>query len=59
MMRELGGGNYKHIKREANEVAHKMAHSMTNWEERQVWLDRPPVFIVDQIKLDDVAATSD
>ncbi|CAI0465151.1 unnamed protein product [Linum tenue] len=48
-------GAISHIRREANQAAHIMAHSKTNWEMREVWLDRAPVFLLDQLRLDDVA----
>ncbi|CAI0390384.1 unnamed protein product [Linum tenue] len=51
-------GSFSHTYKEANEAAHIMAHARTRWDERIVWLDRPPIYLVDRIKLDDVAANS-
>ncbi|CAI0465370.1 unnamed protein product [Linum tenue] len=44
----------RHVRRQANNAAHIMAHSETRWDCREVWLDRPPVFLVGQLRLDDV-----
>ncbi|CAI0449047.1 unnamed protein product [Linum tenue] len=44
----------EHVRRTANNAAHIMAHSETHWECREVWIDRPPIFLVDQLLLDDV-----
>ncbi|CAL1389644.1 unnamed protein product [Linum trigynum] len=51
-------GSFSHVYREANEAAHILAHARTRWDERVVWLDRPPICIVDQVSMDNVAADS-
>ncbi|CAI0393623.1 unnamed protein product [Linum tenue] len=55
-LRDTGSENDRisHVKRMANNSAHIMAHSKTNWESREVWIDRPPIFLVDQLVLDNV-----
>ncbi|CAI0417654.1 unnamed protein product [Linum tenue] len=58
LLRETGNGAWQYAPREGNMAAHLMAHVKTRWTEREVWYDRPPLIIVDQIELDDVAATS-
>ncbi|CAL1394077.1 unnamed protein product [Linum trigynum] len=50
----IAEGTISHVRREANQAAHIMAHSKTNWETREVWLDRAPVYLLDQLRLDDV-----
>ncbi|CAI0453651.1 unnamed protein product [Linum tenue] len=54
-----GQGGWKHISREANEAAHLMAHTETRWNERVVWVDQPPVFLIDQLLQDNVTASID
>ncbi|CAI0474306.1 unnamed protein product [Linum tenue] len=57
--RSLGrndGANWRHIPREANGAAHMITRNYTRLDERMVWLDEPPVCLLDQLKLDDVAA---
>ncbi|CAI0399470.1 unnamed protein product [Linum tenue] len=49
LLEETGRGEWKHICREANEAAHVMAHAYTGWNERVVWVDRPPNFLLDQL----------
>ncbi|CAL1368219.1 unnamed protein product [Linum trigynum] len=59
LMEEIGGGEWRHVSRMANEAAHKMAHVNTRWNEAEVWFDRPPMCLLDQLKLDDVTVSSD
>ncbi|CAI0467360.1 unnamed protein product [Linum tenue] len=59
----LGGeamieGCIRHVRRGANNAAHIMTHSKTHWDSREVWLERPPIYLVDQLKLDDVTSIS-
>ncbi|CAI0381072.1 unnamed protein product [Linum tenue] len=55
-LRDTGSENDRisHVKRTTNSAAHIMAHSKTNWESREVWIDRLPIFLVDQLVLDNV-----
>ncbi|CAL1369231.1 unnamed protein product [Linum trigynum] len=46
---QQGNGSCRHIPREATGAAHIMARALTNWGERIVWLDRPPVCLIDQL----------
>ncbi|CAI0546106.1 unnamed protein product [Linum tenue] len=48
------GGIISHVRRETNNAAHIMAHSESRWDMREVWLDRAPIFLLDQLRLDDV-----
>ncbi|CAI0412829.1 unnamed protein product, partial [Linum tenue] len=59
LLRETGNGTWQYVPREGNMAAHIMAHTETRWNEREVWLDRPPMILVDQLILDNVAVTSD
>ncbi|CAI0428531.1 unnamed protein product [Linum tenue] len=56
MLRETGHSSWRYWSREGNKAAHIMSHSETRWNESMVWLDRPPIFLVDQILLDNVTA---
>ncbi|CAI0392555.1 unnamed protein product [Linum tenue] len=51
-------GRVQHTRRNANKAAHIMAHMDTRWDETEVWFDRPPISILDLLKLDDVRLTS-
>ncbi|CAI0436937.1 unnamed protein product [Linum tenue] len=55
LLQETSSGrvDIMHARREANNAAHIMAHSETRWDSREVWIDRPPIFLVDQLILDD------
>ncbi|CAI0424981.1 unnamed protein product [Linum tenue] len=50
-------GFVRHVPREAIGAAHVMAHSETRWDLAEVWFDRPLVFLLDKLKLDDVLAS--
>ncbi|CAI0422062.1 unnamed protein product [Linum tenue] len=54
LLDSIPGGSIEHVSRKANEAAHIMAHSETRWNMAEVWFDRPPIFLVDQLRLDDV-----
>ncbi|CAI0404812.1 unnamed protein product [Linum tenue] len=56
---EIGGGEIKHVYRTANAAAHIMAHVKTRWDEVEVWIDRPPMVLLDQLELDNVMASHD
>ncbi|CAI0445712.1 unnamed protein product [Linum tenue] len=58
-MKMTGNGSWQHCPRSGNVAAHMLAHSKMRWNEREVWIDRPPVFIIDQLQLDCVTASSD
>ncbi|CAL1360124.1 unnamed protein product [Linum trigynum] len=49
----------RHISRDANKGAHLMAHVETRWNEPVIWVERPPVYLVDQLQLDNVTAVTD
>ncbi|CAI0422492.1 unnamed protein product [Linum tenue] len=51
----MGNGSWRHCPRITNEVAHLLAHEETNWNERMVWLERPPAFVNDQLRVDFVS----
>ncbi|CAI0493327.1 unnamed protein product [Linum tenue] len=53
------GGIMRHVCRDPNAAAHIMAHSKTRWDEAEVWFDRPPIFLVDQLSLDNVTTSID
>ncbi|CAI0458261.1 unnamed protein product [Linum tenue] len=55
----MGQGSWQYSPREGNKAAHIMSHSETRWNESMIWFDRPPMFLVDQIVLDNVTTTSD
>ncbi|CAL1362199.1 unnamed protein product [Linum trigynum] len=55
---EAGGVDWKYASRKANEAAHVMDHTRTSWDEVVIWFDRPPVFLLDQLQLDDVTVFS-
>ncbi|CAI0438977.1 unnamed protein product [Linum tenue] len=50
-------GCIKHVRRAANVCAHILAHNGTSWDSREVWCDNPPLFLVDQLRLDNVTFT--
>ncbi|CAI0383139.1 unnamed protein product [Linum tenue] len=50
----MGQGSWTHYLRLDNYAAHIIAHSETRWDERVVWLDRPPIFVIDQLVKDNV-----
>ncbi|CAL1355132.1 unnamed protein product [Linum trigynum] len=52
----LDVAHIRHVRRQANNATHVMAHSETHWDCREVWLDRPPVFLIDQLQLDNVTS---
>ncbi|CAI0550533.1 unnamed protein product [Linum tenue] len=52
-------GTWQHCPRTANNAADLMARSETRWNERCVWVDSPPIFLVDQLKLDAVTTLTD
>ncbi|CAI0383231.1 unnamed protein product [Linum tenue] len=54
LLEETGGGTIQHVSRKANEAAHIMAHVRTLWDRAEVWFDRPPLILLDQLKIDDV-----
>ncbi|CAL1359509.1 unnamed protein product [Linum trigynum] len=54
-----GNGTWNHVRRTANEAAHLMSRSATRDLEAIVWLDRPPVFLIDQLQHDNVTASTD
>ncbi|CAI0464803.1 unnamed protein product [Linum tenue] len=45
-------GTWHHIRREANMAARIMAHAEKKWNECVVWLDRPPVYLIDRLQMD-------
>ncbi|CAN0871839.1 hypothetical protein LINGRAHAP2_LOCUS9954, partial [Linum grandiflorum] len=49
---EFDNGSWCFFCREANMDAHIMAHSNANWNDRIVWEDRPPIFLVGQLRFD-------
>ncbi|CAI0424872.1 unnamed protein product [Linum tenue] len=59
LLLEAGGGDWKYANRKANEAAHVMAHTRTSWDETVIWFDRPPVFLINQLQLDDVTVSVD
>ncbi|CAL1382138.1 unnamed protein product [Linum trigynum] len=59
LLQDVGNGVWQYAPREGNMAAHIMAHTETRWNEREVWIDRPPMILVDQIMLDNVTADSD
>ncbi|CAL1388014.1 unnamed protein product [Linum trigynum] len=54
-LEESGLGSWQHIHREGNMTPHCMADSKSRWDERVVWVDSPPSFLVNQLVLDNVA----
>ncbi|CAL1408340.1 unnamed protein product [Linum trigynum] len=46
-----------HVRRTGNGAAHIMAHRETQWDNREVWLESPPIFLIDQVRLDDVTSS--
>ncbi|CAI0513911.1 unnamed protein product, partial [Linum tenue] len=56
---ESGTRIWQHVKRNQNVAAHVMAHSETNWDSSLVWVDRPPIFFIDQLRLDAVTMSCD
>ncbi|CAI0398823.1 unnamed protein product [Linum tenue] len=59
LLSDIGNGRWRHICREANEAAHIMAHAESRWNESLVWFDRPPNYLVNQLQLDSVTASTD
>ncbi|CAI0428684.1 unnamed protein product [Linum tenue] len=57
LLQELGDGGCRHVYRTANAAAHIMAHTRTRWNETEIWFDRPPMNVIDQLELDSVMAT--
>ncbi|CAI0546892.1 unnamed protein product [Linum tenue] len=55
---ELGGGSWRHVKRQGNRAAHVMAHCEMSWDSPVVWIDSPPNFLVNQLILDNVTISS-
>ncbi|CAL1410544.1 unnamed protein product [Linum trigynum] len=55
---ETGGGQVQHVSRKANEAAHIMAHTKARWDIADVWFDRPPLNLLDQLASDDVTSLS-
>ncbi|CAL1411892.1 unnamed protein product [Linum trigynum] len=49
----------QHVKRTANSAAHLMTECETHWNSPVVWVDRPPMILIDQLRLDDVPTISD
>ncbi|CAI0460771.1 unnamed protein product [Linum tenue] len=58
LLDEMGQVSWQYSPREGNKAAHIMSHSETRWKESVIWFDIPPIFLVDQIVLDNVTATS-
>ncbi|CAI0464675.1 unnamed protein product [Linum tenue] len=54
LLEETGGGTLQYVSRKANKAAHIMAHTNILWDIADVWFDRPPLNLIDQLKLDDV-----
>ncbi|CAI0419073.1 unnamed protein product [Linum tenue] len=59
LLEETGDGECKHVSRTANEAAHIMAHLDTNWNVSEVWFDRPPICLLNQLELDSVMVDHD
>ncbi|CAL1414842.1 unnamed protein product [Linum trigynum] len=38
--------------RESNKTAHILAHVQCGWDETEIWVSRPPIFLVDQLIFD-------
>ncbi|CAI0448465.1 unnamed protein product [Linum tenue] len=53
----MGDGGYRHVYRSANAATHIMAHMKTRWNETEIWFDRPPMSVIDQLELDSVMAS--
>ncbi|CAL1407329.1 unnamed protein product [Linum trigynum] len=49
LLEATGDGRCSYTNREANQVAHAMAHVDLRWNERFIWLDTPPSFIINQL----------
>ncbi|CAL1386824.1 unnamed protein product [Linum trigynum] len=56
---QMGEVSWQYAPREANVAAHIMAHVETIWNERSVWVDRPPIILLDQLNLDNVILPAD
>ncbi|CAL1368489.1 unnamed protein product [Linum trigynum] len=54
LLGEFENGSLRHVSRKANEAAHIMAHTMTRWNRAEVWFDRPPLNLLDQLVIDNV-----
>ncbi|CAI0391186.1 unnamed protein product [Linum tenue] len=59
LMGRMGETSWRHVIRNGNAAAHIMAHSNTRVDARSVWLDMPPVFLIDQLALDNVTTNFD
>ncbi|CAL1360132.1 unnamed protein product [Linum trigynum] len=58
-LKQTGDGRWQHTPREANGAAHVTAHAEGIGEDRVIWLDTPPSFLINQLQLDNVTASSD
>ncbi|CAN0876047.1 hypothetical protein LINGRAHAP2_LOCUS11081 [Linum grandiflorum] len=59
LLDEFDSAQIQHCSREDNKTAHIMAHSEARWNYRVEWVDRPPIYIVYQLILDNVTVYSE
>ncbi|CAL1396675.1 unnamed protein product [Linum trigynum] len=59
MLKELGNGSSRHVRRTANEAAHLTAQAKPKMNETVVWLDSPPAFLLNELQLDCIMANAD
>ncbi|CAN1222090.1 Putative ribonuclease H protein At1g65750, partial [Linum grandiflorum] len=54
LMSGFDHGSWRFCRREANMAAHIMAHSNAHWNHKLVCEGRPPIFLIDQLQLDNI-----
>ncbi|CAI0415407.1 unnamed protein product [Linum tenue] len=59
LLGSTGETSWRHVRRTGNEAAHIMTHSDARVYVHSVWHDRPPIFLIDELAMDNVTINID